>query len=184
MKYLILLLLVSCCNKDEVREIPRPAPRPSPMPNPGQPQKPQKPIPVPQPKDCRIGVQDLAMLNAVNQARSVSRFCGTTNKPAVAPLKWNCKLGTAAKLHAKDMARHSKMTHTGSDGSDLMTRIFRQKYRGQMFGENVAAYQRDVNHVMRSWLKSSGHCRNIMTKSFKDFGSAREASYWAQVFGG
>jgi uncharacterized protein YkwD len=37
--------------------------------------------------------------------------------------------------------------------------------------------------VVDAWLKSPGHCKNIMNKNYKEMGVARVGTYWTQTFG-
>jgi uncharacterized protein YkwD len=37
--------------------------------------------------------------------------------------------------------------------------------------------------VVDNWLKSPGHCKNIMNKAFKEVGVGRVGDYWTQNFG-
>lgn len=104
------------------------------------------------------------------------------------PLKAEPKLMEAARLHARDMAEHSKMAHEGSDGSTPAQRVARQDYHYLKTGENVAFGQPTVKDVMRSWMNSPGHRENILTPDFAEIGVARVADakgepYWCAVFG-
>ena len=53
-------------------------------------------------------------LDAVNQARSVSRMCGNPSFPATSPVGWNDTLALAAYLHSLDMETNPFFSHTGS----------------------------------------------------------------------
>ena len=129
------------------------------------------------------------VLGLVNQARREGRNCGSegTFGPTGA-LGWNDKLGKAAERHAQDMASHSFMSHTGSDGSTVADRVSEEGYAWSAVGENVAAGQSSPEEVMESWLSSPGHCANIMNPDFEHMGIARAQGgsygvYWAQTFG-
>jgi len=37
--------------------------------------------------------------------------------------------------------------------------------------------------VIEGWLKSPGHCKNIMSQKYKEMGVARVGNYWTQTFG-
>ena len=80
------------------------------------------------------------------------------------------------------------MSHTGSDGSDMGTRIQRQGYYPfTTWGENVAYWYPTLQAVMDGWMTSPGHCRNIMFSAFKDVGMAvaytpSGTPYWTQDF--
>lgn len=133
---------------------------------------------------CKISLIDAQMLKYTNAYRSKNRACGGRTYLAVKPLKWSCELAKAAKSHSDDMARNRKMSHTGSDGSSMSTRVRRTKFKGGYLGENIAAGYRSVDSVMKGWMGSAGHCKNIMNGNFKYFGHNMKINYWTQVFGG
>jgi uncharacterized protein YkwD len=111
-------------------------------------------------------------LDAVNQARSASRICGTDLYDAAPPVEWNDTLAMAAYLHSEDMASHQLFSHTGSDGSTPGERITREGYEWWTYGENIAVGYQTVSAVMQGWLGSEGHCRNIMNPAFAEIGAA------------
>ncbi|MFW6043921.1 MAG: CAP domain-containing protein [Marinilabiliaceae bacterium] len=125
------------------------------------------------------------MLQRVNEARSESRRCGGEKHEATHPLVWNEKLARAAQAHANDMAEHEFFDHTGSDSSTIVMRVERQDYVWGAVGENVAMGPRTVAEVVEGWLKSPGHCSNIMNSDFREIGAAisEKGYYWVQVFG-
>lgn len=133
--------------------------------------------------------QDMEMLAAVNRARSTARACGENTRPAVGKLVWNCLLQQAALAHSEDMANNDFFSHTGSDGSTVGVRITRTGYVWSHAAENLAAGQRTVATAMDGLLKSPGHCDNIMSANYAEFGSAFSSNtesyyqrYWTQNF--
>jgi uncharacterized protein YkwD len=103
------------------------------------------------------------------------------------PLKLNSRLSDAARGHARDMAEHTKLTHDGSDGSDVKTRIKRTDYHYQEIGENVAAGQESAGEAMNTWLDSPPHRENILG-NFTELGGAVARgsdgrNYWCVEFG-
>ena len=130
-----------------------------------------------------------AYLAAINAQRAGVHTCGAhgTFGP-VAPLRWDARLGASAAAHSADQASHGVMSHSGSDGSDMGTRIQRQGYFPfSTWGENVAYSYPNLASVMDGWMTSPGHCRNIMFGGFKDVGVAVAYSpaglpYWTQDF--
>ena len=144
---------------------------------------PCEPKPKP-PAPCQISSIDAQMLRYVNAYRSKNRACGSRTYLAVKPVKWSCELAKAAKYHSDDMARNRRMSHTGSDGSSMSARVRRAKFQGRYLGENIAAGYRSVPSVMKGWMSSTGHCKNIMNGNFKYFGHSMKSNYWTQVFGG
>ncbi|MFJ9848505.1 CAP domain-containing protein [Streptomyces sp. NPDC101150] len=116
------------------------------------------------------------ILELVNSERS---------KAGCSPLTLNAELTKAAQAHSKDMADHSNMSHTGSDGSDPGERITRAGYSWSSYGENVAYGYSTPESVMKGWMESPGHKRNILDCSFKEIGVglAQPNDYWTQDFG-
>ncbi|WCD84366.1 hypothetical protein KPP03845_100688 [Streptomyces xanthophaeus] len=106
-------------------------------------------------------------------------------KAGCSALTVNAKLTAAALNHSKDMAAHSNMSHTGSDGSDPGQRITRAGYSWSTYGENVAYGYSTPEQVMTGWMNSPGHRENILNCSFKEIGVglAQPNSYWTQAFG-
>lgn len=139
--------------------------------------------------DSCMSETDLAMLVAVNEARAEARQCGGSNRPAVPPLTYRCELDAAAQGHSDDMAANDLISHDSSDGATLGMRVDATGYDWSAVGENVAGGQSTVPAVMQGWLASSGHCSNLMSGSFTEFGQARTTVqpstygvYWTQNF--
>ena len=86
-----------------------------------------------------------------------------------------------------DQAARNLMSHTGSDGSNAATRLDRQGYAWQAWGENVAMGYRDAPSVMQGWMGSDGHRRNILSRTVTQIGvglayATDGTPYWTQVF--
>jgi uncharacterized protein YkwD len=130
---------------------------------------------------------DADMLAAVNAARAVARSCGSDVMPAVPALSTNALLAAAAIRHNKDMTAKLNLDHAGSDGSTMGSRIADAGYTLRSAGENIAWNQKSIPEVIDSWLKSPGHCANIMKADVTEFGAAcniatDDSWYWTQVF--
>lgn len=128
------------------------------------------------------------VLELVNQARASPRTCGGERFSAAPPLRLDARLSRAAQSHASDMARHSYLEHRGRDGSSPAQRATREAYDWRSVGENVAAGQTTAQEVVAGWLRSPGHCANIMQPHFVEMGiafatnaSSEAGIYWAQV---
>ena len=99
----------------------------------------------------------------------------------------NRKLMAAAQAHAEDMAARRKMSHTGGDGSSSSERIKARGYRYFRTGENVATGRLSVDRVMKGWMNSPSHKRNILG-GFSDIGVGCAVGedgkrYWCVTFG-
>ncbi|MFD6888197.1 CAP domain-containing protein [Streptomyces sp. NPDC059957] len=112
----------------------------------------------------------------------VNKERATVGCPA---LTVNEKLTKAAQDHSEDMAAHSNMSHTGSDGSDPGQRITRAGYQWSTYAENVAYGYPTAAQVMEGWMNSPGHKRNILDCDVKEIGIglAQPGQYWTQDFG-
>lgn len=108
--------------------------------------------------------------------------------PPVKPLLWNTLLERSASGHASDMSKRKYFAHTSLSGKTIKNRIEEAGYtlsgmRRYVIGENIAVGQRSVEDVMKSWIKSEGHCKNIMNNNFREIGVAKNNLYWVQDFG-
>jgi len=136
--------------------------------------------------DARIRSRVVAL---VNEARSQGRRCGSERFAAAPPLRISSELTDAADEHARDMVRRKFFEHRGSDGSQPKDRVKRAGYRSKLTGENIALGPESAEEVVAGWLKSPGHCANIMEPRFQDIGiglaSGRKRGqiYWVQEFG-
>ncbi|AWZ08855.1 MULTISPECIES: CAP domain-containing protein [unclassified Streptomyces] len=148
------------------------------QPEPQQPvEPPAEPAGTPAPSDSAAPSGAVAeVLALVNQERA------TVGCPA---LTVNEKLTKAAQDHSEDMAAHSNMSHTGSDGSDPGQRITRAGYQWSTYAENVAYGYDTAAKVMEGWMNSPGHKRNILDCNVKEIGIglAQPGQYWTQDFG-
>jgi hypothetical protein len=140
---------------------------------------------------CPKTINPVEALAKVNAVRSVARKCGDVAYPAAAPLAWSDALYTAAAAHAEDMANNNNFSHTGSDGSSPGQRITASGY-GPLtyYGENVGAGYGSIDDVIKSWLNSPDHCKNIMSDQYRDYAIAcsgneksERGTYWTQDFG-
>ena len=135
-----------------------------------------------QDSDNNTGLSTNKMLALINQQRQKGCNCGNTYYKAVPPLKWNATLEKVAKAHSDDMRHRNTMTHYGKDGKDPGNRLSKAGYKWLTYAENVAMGQQNEEEVMKSWLKSPGHCANIMNPNVTEVGVARSGDYWTQLF--
>ncbi len=160
--------------------------------------------PNPYPADAILDDTKEAFLKAVNDVRSQGYDCGSEGPFApTTALIWSDELYGAAFEHSKDMAEQQDMDHKGSGMESDWTGIAygkqstsqeRMENNGYQnwthIGENVAFGQVDTAQVMDAWMKSDGHCKNIMNPKFSEIGMAfvedagtPSQKYWTQNFG-
>ena len=138
----------------------------------------------PYPKITRlpVAVNKSLLLQLVNDVRKKGCKCGDTYYYPTTPLTWNTQLETAAYNHSKDMYQKKYFSHRAPDGSNGGVRIDRVGYQWKAFAENIAAGYATEKAVVEGWIKSPGHCKNIMGKAYKEMGVARMGNYWTQEF--
>jgi|RhiMethySRZTD1v2_1073278.scaffolds.fasta_scaffold01686_20 uncharacterized protein YkwD len=106
------------------------------------------------------------------------------------PLRTNPRLMRAAQMHAEQMARAQRMAHDLPRAAYPHTedRLLAARYHWQMYGENVAFGQPSAREALRSWMRSSGHRRNILEADYTELGTGYAVDragrpYFVQVFG-
>lgn len=146
-------------------------------------------------------------LDAINAARADTQDCKEHGVFDPAPaLKWNDKLYKAAYEHTQDIAIHGIVEHDGTNtasdwtakdsklgrGSHFYERITANGYKNyKIIEENVAGgtYLDTPEKVVDAWIKSPGHCANLMNKDVTEVGMAlvkkntKYTHYWSQEFG-
>lgn len=113
-------------------------------------------------------VQDT--LRRINAYRAAGASCGSQRFEPAPPLAWSLKLEQAATAHAQDMASRRTMSHSGGDGSSMSDRVGRVGYNWGALGENVSAGYKTLAEGLDGWMKSPGHCSNLMGAQFREVG--------------
>ncbi|XVS63243.1 CAP domain-containing protein [Actinosynnema sp. CA-299493] len=111
----------------------------------------------------------------VNEARDLAG-CG--------PLQVDDRVVRAAQGHSTDMAQRDYFSHTTPEGVDFAQRMRTAGYPSPG-GENIAMGQRSPEQVMKAWMNSDGHRRNILNCGFTTIGVGLDTRgwYWTQNFG-
>src|SRR5688500_10573967 len=65
----------------------------------------------------------------------------------------SAQLTAAASAHSQDMAIHDLFSHTGSDGSTMVSRVAATGYSYSQLAENIAAGQDTAEAVVAGWMK-------------------------------
>ena len=145
--------------------------------------------PVPAQASCAIPNFAAASLAAINQRRAAGASCGSRGSfAAAAPLRWSAQLAEAAAAHSTDMATRNYFSHTSADGRTMSDRVNATGYAWASLGENIAAGYADIDSVVDGWMRSDGHCANIMNPAFDEMGLAcvkgaagsQYGQYWTQ----
>lgn len=123
------------------------------------------------------GTMEAEILKLVNQHR---------RKKGLGPMSWNQAMSDVAHQHSSNMAR--KKTAFGHNGFEQRVKKISAKTGGlKGWAENVAHGQISASEVMKGWLKSPGHRKNIEGK-YNLIGIGIESSrngdlYFTQIFG-
>jgi uncharacterized protein YkwD len=99
-------------------------------------------------------------------------------------LKYNHTLEKAAQRHANDMANKNYFSHNSIDGTPWWKVIMRAGYKDPG-GQNIARGFSGASSVVRAWLNSPSHRKNIMNCQFRTIGIGfnGDGDYWVQDFG-
>jgi uncharacterized protein YkwD len=102
------------------------------------------------------------------------------------------QLELAAQRHSEDMLARDYFDHVNPDGEDPGDRVTAAGYEWSAYGENIAAGYSTPRKVMLGWMKSEGHCHNVLNPSFTELGVgvtalaatlSRSLGTWTQNFG-
>lgn len=104
------------------------------------------------------------------------------------PLRLEVRLNAAAQKHTIEQAALGDIYHVSSNGTGPGDRMAAAGYTFSSWGENVAAGQISPEEVMTAWMKSPGHCRNILNPGYTELGvgfletSNSYRTWWTQNF--
>ena len=106
------------------------------------------------------------------------------------PVELHPQLTTAAKDHARDLAKWDRISHFGSDGSNPWDRVKRSGYNPKVAAENVGTGQATIDEVFKGWRESEGHNKNLLLPDATQMGIAlvrdpktEFKTFWALVLG-
>ena len=104
--------------------------------------------------------EEQAMLDAINQVRVAA---------GMPVLNLDMRLAAAAQAHSQDMAVHNSLSHTGSDGSALQSRIVNAGYPLASASELVAGAEPSARNLVALWMDRPDY-RNIVLNTWQDIG--------------
>ncbi|PLR76657.1 hypothetical protein CU633_15020 [Bacillus sp. V3-13] len=118
------------------------------------------------------------VVKLVNQERA---------KYGLQPLKSNWEVARVARYKSQDMADKNYFSHNSPTyGTPFqMMKSFGITYRTA--GENIAAGQRTAEEVVKAWMNSEGHRKNILSSGYTEIGvgyvkGGSYGHYWTQMF--
>ncbi|WP_243398269.1 CAP domain-containing protein [Deinococcus koreensis] len=131
------------------------------------------------------------VLRLTNRARARGWNCATLREggASLPPLSQSAALDAAALAQSAGMALGGYFDHvSGLDGSTPLRRVLAAGLKPRAVAENIAAGQETPAEVVDGWLRSPGHCKNIMSDfgliglSFVNRPGTPYGRYWTQVF--
>lgn len=137
-------------------------------------------------------VQDVVPTRLVVQRLLEDRVLALTNierrKHGCGPLRPNAALRKSARGHTVTMALNNLMSHQLPGEPFFSKRITRAGYTGwSLVAENVARGFSGPTSVVRAWMNSPAHRRNILNCSLRDLGVGVVLQggqlWWTQNFG-
>lgn len=130
---------------------------------------------------CRVTVKENSYAEKVLQLVNEER-----KKAGVDALKLDTSLCSAAAIRAKDIT--TVFDHTRPNGKTCFSVLDEKKISYHTAGENIAAGQTTPEEVVKAWMNSSGHRKNILSKNYHKLGVGYVKTgdeykhYWVQIF--
>ncbi|HLU21737.1 MAG TPA: CAP domain-containing protein [Bacillaceae bacterium] len=130
--------------------------------------------------------------NADNATQGVNKYVATVirltneerSKAGLPALKADSALNNVADVKAQDMYEKGYFSHTSPTyGSPFdMMRDFGISYSAA--GENIAQGQKSPEEVVKAWMNSEGHRKNILDNKYTHIGVGYEqgGNQWVQMF--
>jgi uncharacterized protein YkwD len=80
------------------------------------------------------------------------------------------KLQAAAQKKAEDMAKNNYFAHTAPSGKNPWQWLDEENYIYQKAGENLAVNFENSSELIKGWLDSPSHKKNLLNENFKEVG--------------
>lgn len=108
-------------------------------------------------------------------------------KAGLKALRPNWELSRVARHKSQDMRDKHYFSHTSSTYGDPFKMIRDYGIRFSYAGENIAMGQTTAQQVMKGWMESPGHRKNILSPNFTEIGVGYAEGgtgryYWTQMF--
>jgi uncharacterized protein YkwD len=122
------------------------------------------------------------------QTQVLAQLNAERAKTGLAALSFDPRLSAAAQRLACDNAARGIISHTGSDGSSLASRLRREGFALQRAAENTALIRTDGPGPVALWMDSRDHRNNILLDSVDRAGLGRASANagreaWVLVLG-
>lgn len=128
------------------------------------------------------------VVDAAFEARVLTLANRRRERAGCRPLRLDARLQAAARSHSTAMARAASMAHELPGEPGIVQRIVRAGYTPwRRLAENLGAGFLSPRSVVRAWMRSPGHRRNLLDCRLRESGvgvvRAGTQLWWTQDFG-
>lgn len=135
--------------------------------------QPSKPLSAPLTSAPQPTVATQNLKTVLSAVEIVTLTNAERTKSGLLELADNAKLNAVAEARLKDMFDQHYFAHVAPDGSDMVSVAKTFGYPYNRIGENLAlGTYRSSTSMMNSWMNSSGHRANILSKNYTEIGVA------------
>ncbi|UOQ95345.1 CAP domain-containing protein [Halobacillus shinanisalinarum] len=115
------------------------------------------------------------VVQLTNQARK---------KEGLEPLKTNGELARVAQTKSKDMSKKNYFSHISPTYGSPLQMLKQFGIEFDTAAENIAEGQQTPDQVVKGWLDSPRHRKNIMNENVTEIGVGytEDGQYWTQLF--
>ena len=96
-------------------------------------------------------------------------------------LKWDSRVAEIASGHSADMNSRNFFSHTGPDGKGPFERLQGSNVTFSAAAENIALGPITGQEAYDTWIRSSGHRRNMLDCRFTQHGVGRVGDRWTHL---
>lgn len=117
---------------------------------------------------ARLSAQDIT--STTEMERQILEWTNQERtKVDAPPLKWNERLGLAARLHSDEMAKQKDLSHQVKGEPVFTQRIAERGARFSGAAENVG-FADDAETLQSGWMHSPGHRANLLNPAYTEMG--------------
>ncbi len=140
-------------------------------------------------QDIETKNPNVILIKQLNELRAEGCMCGNAKANPVGSLVWNKQLATIAQEYAEQLKKNNQtsqdaylfISHIGTDGSTLMSRLDDAGYKAKKAVENIAFISGNADMAIDYWLNNPESCKNIMDKSMTTMGAAKSGDFWVLI---
>ena len=147
-----------------------------------QPQQPAQPA-APQPVTAPTKTQLTSALSAYEQ-KVVDLTNQERAKSGLSALKVDTTLSKMAHEKSRDMSANGYFSHTSPTYGSPFDMMKKYGITYRYAGENIAMGQQTPEEVVKAWMNSEGHRKNILSPNYNyiGVGYVSQGNYWTQEF--